>query len=134
MPRYELSDGRSNKFWQIELSGTSFTTTYGKIGTAGQKSIKTFATEAAAQREHDKLITEKTKKGYMLVGGRAATKAASKPTKTTTGADSAQYAKKIANLRKELASATDLKPLLSKFDRLNHGEAVKAIVKDLNKS
>ena len=32
MPRYEFSDGKSNKFWQIELSGNSFTTTYGRIG------------------------------------------------------------------------------------------------------
>ena len=30
MPRYELSEGSSNKFWEIKLSGKSFTTTYGK--------------------------------------------------------------------------------------------------------
>ncbi|MBC7978699.1 MAG: WGR domain-containing protein [Myxococcales bacterium] len=64
MPRYELSEGTSNKFWEITLSGTSFTTTYGRIGTAGQSTLKEFKTAAAAQKEHDKLVAEKTKKGY----------------------------------------------------------------------
>ena len=34
MPRYEFSEGTSSKFWEINLSGPSFTTTYGKIGAA----------------------------------------------------------------------------------------------------
>jgi len=68
MPRYEFSEGTSNKFWQIDLSGKSFTTCYGKIGTDGQKTIKSWKTEAEAKKEYDKLIAEKTKKGYELVG------------------------------------------------------------------
>jgi uncharacterized protein (TIGR02996 family) len=80
MPRYEFSEGTSNKFWQIDLSGTSFTTTYGKIGTSGQTTLKQFKTEAEAKKEYDKLVAEKTKKGYELVGGGAAP-AAAKPTK-----------------------------------------------------
>jgi len=31
MPRFEFSEGTSNKFWEIELRGRSFTTSYGKI-------------------------------------------------------------------------------------------------------
>ena len=69
MPRYEFSEGTSNKFWEINLSGKSFTTTYGKIGTSGQTTIKTWKTEAEAKKEYDKLIAEKTKKGYELAGG-----------------------------------------------------------------
>jgi predicted DNA-binding WGR domain protein len=69
MPRYEFSDGSSNKFWQIDLSGTSFTTTYGKIGTSGQKTVKTFGSNAEAKKEHDKLVAEKVKKGYELTDG-----------------------------------------------------------------
>jgi predicted DNA-binding WGR domain protein len=69
MPRYEFSEGSSNKFWQIDLSGKSFTTTYGKIGTAGQTTIKTWKTEAEAKKEYDKLIAEKVKKGYEPAGG-----------------------------------------------------------------
>lgn len=72
MPRYEFSEGTSHKFWQIDLSGKSFTTTYGKIGTDGQKTIKSWKTEAEAKKEHDKLIAEKTKKGYTLVGSAGA--------------------------------------------------------------
>jgi predicted DNA-binding WGR domain protein len=69
MPRYEFSEGSSNKFWEIKLEGKSFTTTYGKIGTAGQTSLKTFKDAAEAKKEYDKLVNEKTKKGYELVGG-----------------------------------------------------------------
>lgn len=69
MPRYEFSEGTSNKFWEINLSGKSFTTTYGKIGTSGQTTIKQWKSEAEAKKEYDKLVAEKTKKGYQLVGG-----------------------------------------------------------------
>jgi DNA ligase-1 len=75
MPRYELSDGSSNKFWEIRLDGTSFTTTFGRIGTEGQSSTKEWDSEEKAQKEYDKLVAEKTKKGYHLVGGRGAPKA-----------------------------------------------------------
>jgi predicted DNA-binding WGR domain protein len=69
MPRYEFSEGSSNKFWEINLSGKSFTTTYGKIGTSGQTTIKSWKDNAEAKKEYEKLIGEKTKKGYELVGG-----------------------------------------------------------------
>jgi predicted DNA-binding WGR domain protein len=69
MPRYEFSEGTSNKFWQIDLSGKSFTTTYGKIGTAGQTTVKSFKTDAEAKKEYDKLIAEKVKKGYQPADG-----------------------------------------------------------------
>lgn len=69
MPRYEFSEGTSNKFWEIELKGTSFTTTYGKVGTTGQTTLKEFPSAAVAKKEYDKLIAEKIKKGYKLAGG-----------------------------------------------------------------
>ncbi len=71
MPRYEFSEGTSNKFWDIQLSGSSFTTTWGKIGTAGQATTKSFPSDDKARQEYDKLIAEKVKKGYALVGGGA---------------------------------------------------------------
>jgi predicted DNA-binding WGR domain protein len=79
MPRYELSEGTSNKFWQIDLNGSSFTTTFGRIGSAGQSSTKTYDSDAKALSEYNKLIAEKTKKGYQLVGG-ASVAAAGTPT------------------------------------------------------
>ncbi len=64
MRTFEFSDATSHKFWNIDLNGKSFTATFGRVGTAGQKQEKTFASEAAAQKEHDKLVKEKLAKGY----------------------------------------------------------------------
>lgn len=76
MPRYEFAEGGSNKFWEITLEGTSFKTTYGKIGAVGQTTVKSFKSEADAKKEADKITAEKVKKGYQLVGGGAAPAAA----------------------------------------------------------
>jgi uncharacterized protein (TIGR02996 family) len=46
-------------------------TRYGKIGTDGQKTIKAFKTAGEAKAEHDKLVAEKTRKGYALKSGDA---------------------------------------------------------------
>jgi uncharacterized protein (TIGR02996 family) len=64
MRTFELSDASSHKFWNIDMKDKSFTVTFGKIGTAGQVQTKTFKDAATAQAEADKLIKEKTKKGY----------------------------------------------------------------------
>lgn len=69
MPRYEFVEGTSKKFWEISLEGSSFTTTYGRIGTDGQTSMKEYDSDEKAKKEYDKLIAEKTKKGYELVDG-----------------------------------------------------------------
>ncbi len=85
MARYEFSQGASSKFWEIELTGKSFTTTYGKIGSAGQRSVKELESAAEAKKEHDKLVAEKLKKGYVVVGmtpNKAVTKAATKTVKS----------------------------------------------------
>jgi uncharacterized protein (TIGR02996 family) len=65
MRTFEFRDGKSNKFWNIELQGTAFTVTFGRIGAAGQTQKKEFADAAKAQREHDKLVKEKLAKGYV---------------------------------------------------------------------
>ena len=43
MRTFQFSDAKSHKFWTIEVSGNSFTVTYGKVGTAGQTQTKSFA-------------------------------------------------------------------------------------------
>lgn len=65
MRTFQFSDAKSHKFWTIAVAGESFTVTYGKVGTAGQTSTKTFATAEKARAEADKLIAEKTGKGYV---------------------------------------------------------------------
>lgn len=68
MRRYEFVEGSSKKFWEIELEGESFTTRWGRIGTDGQEKTQDFETAAEARKAHDKLVAEKEKKGYRLVG------------------------------------------------------------------
>ncbi|HZY90475.1 MAG TPA: WGR domain-containing protein, partial [Gemmataceae bacterium] len=65
MRTFTFSQGRSNKFWNIELRGCGFTVVYGRIGTTGATLSKTFADEATARKEHDKLVQEKLAKGYV---------------------------------------------------------------------
>jgi predicted DNA-binding WGR domain protein len=63
--RFEFISGSSRKFWNICVSTNSFTVTFGRIGTAGQSQTKHFPDESGARREAEKLIAEKTKKGYV---------------------------------------------------------------------
>jgi predicted DNA-binding WGR domain protein len=58
-------DAKSSKFWNIQQTGDSYAVTYGRIGSTGQDSSKTFATEALAVKETEKLIKEKLSKGYV---------------------------------------------------------------------
>lgn len=61
---FEFKDGTSNKFWAIAVSGDSHTVRFGKIGTNGQEKTKSFGSPEKAQADADKLIAEKTGKGY----------------------------------------------------------------------
>jgi uncharacterized protein (TIGR02996 family) len=65
MRSFTFTEGTSNKFWNIDLQGKQFTVTFGKVGTNGQTQVKAFADDAAAKKEHDKLVAEKVKKGYV---------------------------------------------------------------------
>ena len=66
--RFEFVGGSSQKFWEISVTGNSFTVRFGRIGTAGQSQTKSFADEAKAKREAENLIAEKVKKGYVESG------------------------------------------------------------------
>lgn len=63
--RFEFVEGKSSKFWEISRSGCEVTVRYGRIGSAGTSSAKTFADAQAAERHAEKLIAEKTDKGYV---------------------------------------------------------------------
>ena len=56
----ELSD----KFWDIEYFGKTQKITFGKIGTKGRETVKEFENEQECIRESEKIISQKTKKGY----------------------------------------------------------------------
>ncbi len=63
--RFEFVGGSSRKFWEISVSGNSFTVRFGRLGTVGQSQTKSLADEARAKREAGNLIAEKLKKGYV---------------------------------------------------------------------
>jgi predicted DNA-binding WGR domain protein len=109
MPRYEFVEGSSSKFWLIALTGKSFTTTYGRIGGSGASTTKSFSSPAEAAKEYEKLIGEKVRKGYELVGGKskagraapkapakAATKAAAKTAAKVKTKPTGPFAKEFA--------------------------------------
>ena len=64
---FEFVEGNSSKFWEITLESASYTTRYGKIGSSGQQTTKKCASQTVAEKEHDKLVAEKLKKGYVEV-------------------------------------------------------------------
>jgi predicted DNA-binding WGR domain protein len=65
--RFELVEGKSAKFWQADVSGTTFVVEYGRLGTSGQRKEKDFGNEPAARRELEKKIAEKLREGYSEV-------------------------------------------------------------------
>jgi len=67
MRRFELTSDTSNKFWPAAVVGSGLEVSWGRIGTAGQRQIKELTSAARAQADLDKLIAEKTKKGYCEV-------------------------------------------------------------------
>lgn len=62
----ELSqeDGASHKFYEVVVDGADLTIRYGRIGTDGSKTSKTFPSVDKAQAEAIKKINSKKKKGY----------------------------------------------------------------------
>lgn len=73
----QFSEGNSDKFWKIKLEGNSFTVHFGRVGTSGQSQTKTFSSAAEAQKNYDKLVAEKLKKGYERTGQSVGTMPAS---------------------------------------------------------
>ncbi len=71
---FEFSEGSSNKFWEVWREGTSVFTRYGKIGANGQVTVKKLGSDADAKKLHDKLIGEKTAKGYVEGGAKRGVK------------------------------------------------------------
>jgi len=71
LKKFEYSDSKSHKFWNIKHKGSTVTTNYGRIGTKGQTKVKELSDSATATKEFEKLIKQKTSKGYEEVGDSA---------------------------------------------------------------
>jgi len=95
--RFEYSDAKSEKFWEIIIADRTVSVRYGRIGKDGQMQTKAFATPAVVMSAAEKQVAEKGKKGYCEVtGGKTAP---TPPSPRPTNA-----AKKRDSLRKLLAS------------------------------
>jgi predicted DNA-binding WGR domain protein len=66
--RFEFVGGSSYKFWEVQVQGKDVVIRFGRIGTSGQTQTKNFPDAAAAAKHADRLIREKTGKGYQEVG------------------------------------------------------------------
>ncbi|MEO8704806.1 MAG: WGR domain-containing protein [Kofleriaceae bacterium] len=75
---FEFSEGSSNKFWEVWRQGAEVFTRYGKIGANGQLTVKHAGSDGRAKQLHDKLVGEKTGKGYIEGGAKPKSKAANK--------------------------------------------------------
>ncbi|AOI73408.1 WGR and DUF4132 domain-containing protein [Burkholderia ubonensis] len=92
MRRFELIEGNSSKFWEVEQDGSGLNIRWGRIGTAGQSQTKSFADDAKARAALDKLVKEKAGKGYAEVAvaaGAGIGATAAKPPSAAPSADAA---------------------------------------------
>ena len=62
--RFELVEGSASKFWEVWVEGCDVTVGYGRIGSTGQSKTKSFSDTGAAGAHAEKLIEQKTAKGY----------------------------------------------------------------------
>ncbi|RYY68482.1 MAG: WGR domain-containing protein, partial [Chitinophagaceae bacterium] len=65
--RYTFTEAGSNKFWEAATQNEKLIVRYGKINTRGQVQVKTFPNAEKAELERQKLVAEKTKKGYVKI-------------------------------------------------------------------
>lgn len=118
-------DGTSDKFWQIVTTGNSYTVVYGRNGTSGQTQTKSFDTEEACLKAAEKLVTEKTKKGYSEDGQVTDVKVAAP--KTRAAGDKQQ----VLDEYDELVRSANLAGLLPFLEEKStgHTEALKKQVR-----
>lgn len=59
-----LTDDRSNKFWRARTEGSTLHINYGRVGSAGQTSVKKLSSAAEASAALAKQADGKRRKGY----------------------------------------------------------------------
>ena len=76
---FEFVEGASNKFWEVWTDAKEVHTRYGRVGAAGQTTVKKEGSPEKAQALFDRLVREKLGKGYQEKSG--STKAQKAPVK-----------------------------------------------------
>ncbi len=64
---FQFRQGASDKFWKIAVKGCDTIIVFGRSGTKGSTVTKSFESPERAQREANKLVAEKKRKGYMEI-------------------------------------------------------------------
>ena len=64
----EFKEGKSSKFWKLNISGCTTLISYGRIGTSGQTDTKVHSNAEEAKKFAAKIQAEKEKKGYVPAG------------------------------------------------------------------
>lgn len=83
--RFELTEGKSSKFWEINQRGKQTRVCFGRIGTNGQTREKEYDSTAAAKSAMTSLIAQKVKKGYLEITKSSKVKTSAKTkSKSTT--------------------------------------------------
>lgn len=62
--KFEYVRGTSNKFWEYQVVGLDMVVTYGKNGTSGTTTMKSFSSRLAALNHARKVVSQKITKGY----------------------------------------------------------------------
>ncbi len=84
MRYFEFKDEKSAKFWEIKQEQASLHLRWGKIGTNGQNQTKEFDNDNKAKLAYDKLVKEKTGKGYIEISAQGLSSPNSTGLATTT--------------------------------------------------
>jgi predicted DNA-binding WGR domain protein len=107
MRRFTFAEGSSKKFWEVDVDGRTLTVRFGRLGTAGQSKVKKLASPAAAETELQKLVREKTNKGYVE---ECAASAKSKPAKVAAPKSKPAKAAKAPAAKTAASKAPKSKP------------------------
>lgn len=85
---FTFSDGISNKYWYLQISGKSFATLTGKIGSAapGKLETKIFPSSEVCEKEAATFIAQRQRKGYEEITDAATLAAAADAFQSAAGA------------------------------------------------
>lgn len=120
---FVYTDEKSNKFWTIDVNNNACIITFGKVGTAGQTQTKEFANEEECRKAADKLIAEKTKKGYKEEGTEECTKNIDlEDNRITVNLENAFDLKRVLNML--INNIDQISELASPNDSLLYGKTV----------
>ncbi|MBI5544317.1 MAG: WGR domain-containing protein, partial [Deltaproteobacteria bacterium] len=122
MRRFELTDEKSSKFWEIQVEGSATRVRYGRIGTDGQQQAKDHGSAQAAEKAASKLISEKTGKGYVEVSSAVGPVAPTeKPAAPAAGPAKLLSAKDLKKLTAKLPEASTAEDVVKLFSRSSLG-------------